>query len=249
MRFGRNFYLAALACGLASAIKLSGLFFFLTIPAYLIAGFILRKINLRGTITNGFLFFLVMGLTIILSNPFLFYSGARQRMLEIQAQKSYEISHGYVHEQSPEYQKGPRYWEPTLSRWYGIPLFLFFIAASLLWGAIHGPEQFVNRILFTWFLPFTIYLLFLVSVKPDHYWLPVMLPLFSCVFIIPAEFWTFLQKQKDAKSLQSGWMARVGLVCRSGYPAFRNIYYQSGIRYILVSSLFWNRKKGLVFTG
>ena len=196
LRFGRNFYLAALACGLASAIKLSGIFFFLTIPAYLLAGFILEKINLRNTITNGFLFVLVMGLTIILSNPFLFYSGARQRMLEIQAQKSYEISHGYVHEQSVEYNKGPRYWEPTLSRWYGVPVFLFFMAASLLWGSKHGPEQFVNRVLFTWFLPFTIYLLFFVSVKPDHYWLPVMLPLFSCVFIIPAEIWTFVQKQK-----------------------------------------------------
>jgi len=195
LRFGWNFYLAALACGLASAIKLSGIFFFLTVPAYILAGLILKKINLRAAFTHGILFVLVMGLTIILSNPFLFYSGARQRMLEIQVQKSYEISHGYVHEESPEYAKGPRYWEPTLSRWYGIPLFLLFIAASLLWGAIHGQEQFVNRILLTWFLPFTLYLLFFVSVKPDHYWLPVMLPLFSCVFIIPAEIWTFLQKQ------------------------------------------------------
>ena len=207
LRFGRNFYLAALACGLASAIKLSGIFFFLTIPAYLLAGFILKKINLRNTVTAGFLFVLVMGLTIILSNPFLFYSGARQRMLEIQAQKSYEISHGYVHEQSVEYSKGPRYWEPTLSRWYGVPVFLFFIAASLLWGSNHGPEQFVNRVLFTWFLPFTIYLLFFVSVKPDHYWLPVMLPLFSCVFIIPAEIWTFVQKQKvQNPSGLAGWL-------------------------------------------
>ncbi len=45
LRFGRNFYLAAAACGMATAIKLLGAFFFLTIPVVVILGILQRKIT------------------------------------------------------------------------------------------------------------------------------------------------------------------------------------------------------------
>ena len=44
LRFGRFFWLAAVFCGLATAIKLQGVFFFLTIPGYILAGLLKKKI-------------------------------------------------------------------------------------------------------------------------------------------------------------------------------------------------------------
>ena len=123
-----------------------------------------KKITLKEVFTRSALFVIIMVVTVILSNPFLFYSSARERMLAIQQEKSYEISHGYTHEESPDYARGPQYWEPTLSRWYGTPLFLGFLALSLLWGTLYGEEQFSNRILLSWILPFSIYILYFVAV-------------------------------------------------------------------------------------
>jgi hypothetical protein len=45
LRFGRNFYFAAVACGLASAIKLLGFAFFLTIPVYVVVGIVQRHLT------------------------------------------------------------------------------------------------------------------------------------------------------------------------------------------------------------
>jgi len=47
LRFGKNFYFAALACGLAVATKLIGLFFFLVIPFYIFLGWHQARIDLR----------------------------------------------------------------------------------------------------------------------------------------------------------------------------------------------------------
>ena len=43
----------------------------------------------------------------------------------------------------------------------------------------------MNGLILTWIIPFSIYLLYFVAVKPDHYWLPVMVPLFSAALNIP----------------------------------------------------------------
>ena len=56
---------------------------------------------------------------------------------------------------------------------------------SLLSGCIWGPNRLLNRLILLWILPFSIYLFYFVAVKPDHYWLPVMLPLYSAALNIP----------------------------------------------------------------
>ena len=46
-RLGKNFYFAAIACGMASAIKLYGFFFFLAIPFYLLVVWRRNKLQLK----------------------------------------------------------------------------------------------------------------------------------------------------------------------------------------------------------
>ena len=182
LRLGVNFYLAAAFCGLAVAIKLLGLFFFLAIPVYLCAAVASRRARLPRAALAGGLFVLVMVGVAVGSNPFLFSSDQRARMVQIQTQKQVELSQGYAHDDPIYYSKGPRWWLSTLDKWYASPLFLGFLFLSLLAGCIWGPRTFTNRLILAWVAPYSIYLLYFVAVKPDHYWLPVMLPLFSSAF-------------------------------------------------------------------
>jgi 4-amino-4-deoxy-L-arabinose transferase-like glycosyltransferase len=179
LRFGKNFYLAAAFCGLAIAIKLLGAFFFLTIPVYLLIGLGKKQITLPRAILSAVLFVLVMAAVSVFSNPFLFSTDQRERMLQIQAEKQEELSKGYSHDDPIYYSKGPQWWVTTLEKWYAPAWFLGLLVLSIVAGCIWGNRRLLNIILLTWIVPYSIYLLYFVAVKPDHYWLPVMLPLFS----------------------------------------------------------------------
>jgi hypothetical protein len=185
-KFGINFYLAAAFCGLATAIKLQGVFFAPTIFIYLLYGRIKNKISIKQAITSSLIFLAIMCAITVLSNPFLFYSGPRQRFLDIQSYKSIELSQGYTHDDPTYYQKGPYWWLWTLKTWYGHPFFWVFSLVSLAAGCFAGSNRMVNRLILLWSLPFSLYLLYFVAVKPDHYWLPVVLPFFSVILNIPS---------------------------------------------------------------
>jgi hypothetical protein len=184
LRFGRNFYIAAAACGVAAGIKLAGFFFFLAIPVYLLAGLVKKILTLKKMLVAGGLFVLVMAAALVVTNPFLYNAGARQEMVSIQTYKTVQLDQGYD-PTDPAYSKGPAYWAWTLGTWFGQPFLLGFLVLSLLVGCIWGPNRLLNNLILVWCIPFTIYLLYFVAVKPDYYWLPVMLPLFSAALNIP----------------------------------------------------------------
>ena len=182
-RLGKYFHLAAAACGLASAIKMFGIFFFLTIPVYLLLAWRRRGVVFKRIILSGLLYVGIMLIVIVLSNPFLFYKGPREDMLAIQSQKSVELSEGYTHEESLYYSLGPEYWRWTLTTYYGDPNFivLLFWLFSLAGAAI--PDRDIYWLLLAWIVPVGIYLMWFVSPKPDHYLLPLLIPLYATVTI------------------------------------------------------------------
>jgi len=97
-RLGKFFYFAAAACGLASAIKLMGFFFFLAIPVYLLIAWKKKSVALKRVISSAVIFLLVMCAVIVCTNPFLFYQSPREEMLAIQSLNTEELSGGYEHE-------------------------------------------------------------------------------------------------------------------------------------------------------
>ena len=182
-KLGKNLYLAAAACGFTSAIKLYGFFFFLTIPVYLLLAWRKKGIAFKKIIISGLLFVGVMLVVILLSNPFLFYKGPREDMLAIQLQKSKELSEGYMHEESLYYSLGPEYWEWTLNVSYGNPNFpiLLFLLVGL--AGVVFPNRNIYWLLLAWLVPVGIYLLWFVSPKPDHYLMPLLVPLYATASI------------------------------------------------------------------
>ncbi len=185
LRFGMHFFLAAAACGVAAGIKFAGFFFFLAIFAYLLAGLLRKALSPRRTLLYAGLFVAVMAAALVISNPFLYNRGAREELVKIQSFKTEELAQGYAHDDPLYYSKGPAWWAWTLETWYAHPLILGFLLLSLLAGCVWGPNRLLNRLILLWVAPFSIYLLYFVAVKPDHYWLPVMLPLFSAALNIP----------------------------------------------------------------
>jgi len=188
-RLEKFFHLGAVVCGLATAIKLMGFFFFLAIPLYLLIAWRKKNHSINKILSSAGLFLLIMGAVIVLTNPFLFYRAPREEMLAIQSLKSAELSGGYPHDESPYYAKGPQYWRWTLKVSYARPWALLIFTAALVIGCLRGTHRENSWLLAAWSIPLAIYLLWFVSPKPDHYMLPLLVPLYSAItsLIFPLE--------------------------------------------------------------
>ncbi|HEY3344105.1 MAG TPA: hypothetical protein VGJ97_04215 [Anaerolineaceae bacterium] len=208
LRLGRNFIFAALACGVATSIKLLGVFFAFAILAYLIASLVTHRANLRQVFARGALFTLVMVATVLLTNPFLINPLERQVMVDTQIEKTKELNIGYTHDDPAMYAKSPAAWDWTLRTWYAGWPFLAFLVLGLAAGCLWGPNTFQNRLILLWVAPYSLYLLYFVAVKPDHYFLPAMLPLFSAALALPGAAAVVLKRWwKDCPS-RAVWITR-----------------------------------------
>ena len=212
LRFGKNFFFAAAACGLATSIKLLGVFFAFAILAYLGAGLATRRIDIRRAVSAGALFTLCMLAVVVVTNPFLVNRGAREEMIKTQQIKTQELRFGYTHDDPTYYQKGPAWWEWTLRTWYGSWFVLGILLVSLVAGCLWGPQTFLNRLILLWVVPYSLYLFYFVAPKPDHYFLPAMLPLFSAAFALPEALKAALKGRWQARPQIAAIVTRTAAV-------------------------------------
>ncbi|MGV8025834.1 MAG: hypothetical protein AB2L18_04690 [Anaerolineaceae bacterium] len=176
-RFSKFFTYAAVACGLSAGTKVIGAFFFLTVLVYLGMGMKRQSLPLRIIAKKAAIFLLVFLLVFLLTNPLLLIPQTRTQILKIQAQQNSFVREGWT--DADVYQTGLSAWLPYFEEWYANAFILLFLLVSLLYGILHGKHRLMNTLLLAWLLPYSIYLIFFVAVKPFHYPLPVMIPLFS----------------------------------------------------------------------
>jgi hypothetical protein len=186
LRFGRNFYLAAFACGLSAATRFYGVFFFLAIAAYLAAGWIKRILNLRQTIGRGAIFAMVMIVTFLLAEPFIFQSTARAKFFRVMGNKQSEMAAGYG-EPDPEhiYRTGWDAWLPFFQQDYAAHFFSIFLIGSVVAGTLYGKQRLFNGMLLAWVVAVTGYLVYFVVVKSTQYMLPLFVPFFAAAVSLP----------------------------------------------------------------
>lgn len=177
LKLGRNFYFAAIACGMASSIKSIGFFFFVAIAGYLAAGLISHRSTWKQTLKAGVLFLLIMVAVFVLTNPLLLSPTHRAAILQVRLDHKYFFTPGWNN--GDVYATGLPSWMPVLNRWYGQTVFLLFTLASLGVACFYGEQKRLNRLIAAWALPLGIYLIAFIAIKPDHYWMPVLLPVFS----------------------------------------------------------------------
>ncbi|MFN8386993.1 MAG: hypothetical protein U0X92_11300 [Anaerolineales bacterium] len=202
--FSRNFYLAALSTGLATGTKVIGLFFFLAIPAYLIIGMVSQRITWRVMIIRALMFLGIMVAAIFISNPFLFLPSQFLRMLHIMSQQSEAMSTGWT----LTYAKGPESWLPILQELYGQPIFIILSFIALGLGIWRGANRLYYLMIALWAIPFFIYVLFSIAIKPTHFFLPILLPVYSSLIVL-FEFPPFSSNQPPTRLL---WFSGVLIV-------------------------------------
>jgi hypothetical protein len=190
-RFESNFALAAAATGLAAGTKVIGLFFALAIPTYLLIGVISKKLTWRKAILQGALFVGIMSAVIVISNPFLLLSSQRTEMIKTLTRQSRSMSEGWT----LSYAKGPASWLQIINSLYGQLIFVVLALIALALGIWRGQNRVRYLLIATWALPLGLYILFTVAIKPTHFFLPVLLPIYSSLVVL-FEFPPFTTKTK-----------------------------------------------------
>ncbi len=187
LKFGRMFFLAAVTCGLATAIKLWGLFFVLAIGGYLLAGVMQKKISLKIALISGLEFILVMMGTIVITSPGLLAPYIRNGALQGWATQQNSLLHGY-NEPDPTgaYATGISNWLKFFGYYFMKPFFFLFAVISLLIGSIWGSQKTLNRLVLAWCVVVVIFLFTFTAMKAFQYMLPLMLPLFLGALLFPS---------------------------------------------------------------
>jgi len=186
LRFGRHFYLAAVFCGLATAIKLWGFFFGLTIAGYLLAGFLQKKLTVKKMILSGLLFVFAMFGTIVLSSPSLMAPYIARVALRGWLPRQSTLLYGYGPDASGYYDTGLVNWLKYFGYHYMKGYFFYFSFFALIVGSLWGSRVYLNRILLGWCTATAFFLVYFVAMKNFQYMLPVAIPLCCGAFLFPA---------------------------------------------------------------
>lgn len=200
-QFGRNFFISAFFCGLVIGIKTIGVFFAPVIGYLLISGLIQKQISWKKVVLYGLGFIAVMVAIVFISNPLLFIESARERIIRVHVDHNYFFTHGWADDDP--YGVGWNAWEPVLNGWYAPNSFLVFGLIALLWNTFKGSHTKISRLFLAWILPYSIYVIYVIAVKPDHYWMPVMLPFFAGMFFTIEYFWTRFREERRKGSARA----------------------------------------------
>ena len=184
LKFGRNFYLAALFCGLAVATKQIGLFFFLAIPLYIFLGWRRKSIDTRRAVGLAAAFVAIMVAVFVFTNPFLFWASERKLALRTQITLHKHIAAGFT----VLYHNSPLTWFSVVAENYSTLPFLALAFVAAIIASIKSERRLLNGLILAWVIPFSLYIAFALVIRPKHFPLPILLPLYSA---LPAYFTVF----------------------------------------------------------
>jgi len=187
LRYGKNFYMAAVSIGLCAAIKLWGFFFFLVVGGYILAGFIEKKIDFLGMVKVGLLFILIMSITILASSPSLLIPWVRKAGLK-SIQDYYPVLREGYDEPDPlgVYRTGLPAWMVFFRVHYMHDFFFYFSLFAAVAGSLFGSQKYLNRLILGWCLVVGGYLVFFIATKSFQYMLPLMVPFYASAFLFPS---------------------------------------------------------------
>ena len=206
LRFGKNFCMAAVACGLAIATKLIGLYFFLAVGLTLVLGLIQKKISVWQLIKYALFFILLMGLITLVFSPYLLSYWERSEFIMAMSTQSAAISAGW----GVIYAKGLSASWPLVQHYYGEMIFLLVCLGSVVWGIFKSSNRLLYGLILAWFIPLSV-MVFFFSYFKYQYWMPAVLPVLSCVVVLLPKKLEFDRKQSAAKWFQLALLAVVAI--------------------------------------
>jgi hypothetical protein len=182
LHFGWDFLIAAIFSGVATAIKLVGVYFFLAVGLTLLLGVLLKKVSWKRLVGMAIAFLLVMGIAFVAANPFLLSHWARTAYGYIFNKQTWLLEEGY----GVIYEKGLAAAWPLIHESFGELAFIFIAIGAAIWGAWRGSQRLMHALILAWLIPLSVVVFFLTHFK-FQYWMPVALPLISSVAILLPE--------------------------------------------------------------
>ncbi|NPV75311.1 MAG: hypothetical protein HPY59_02945 [Anaerolineae bacterium] len=203
LHFGRNFFLAAISCGLATGTKHLGLFFVLAVPVYILWGVFSKRLRWGKAVGLGALFVLLMTLAVVVSNPLLLLPMERAEIIAVQKLQFQQTSVGILTaNQQTFFADG---YPEDIRIHYGEALFILLAFSSLVAGILKPERRLLNVLILTWMIPLT-FVILNFGTRRTHYFLPVMIPLFSTFANV---FLPFSPSTQTAVDRFERWYSRV----------------------------------------
>ncbi|MEW6650153.1 MAG: hypothetical protein AB1453_08185 [Chloroflexota bacterium] len=206
LRLGGNFLLSAVLIGIASALKLAGLFFFLAVGLVILSALVEKKAAISRAVAMGMAYLAVMAGSFVLANPFLLSEWARTEYIYTFNKQVSLVREGY----EVFYQRGIQAAFPILREYYGAGIILIPALYAAVSGLFDPQRRLLNGIILANFIPLTINIFFVTHFK-FQYWLPAVLPLIACVALLLPEKPAHLLKNVCARAVSLA-MSAIALV-------------------------------------
>ena len=216
LRFGSNFYLSAIACGLSITSKTLGVLFFSTYLVYLVYGLITKKLSIGKAFGKAGIFLLLMAATVVISMPQLLMPMERAEIIAVFKGNLAENSKGFWIISGGLAQNWRTFTEYISTYYSGWWIFLPALG-FLIAGILQQKTRLLALITATWLATYCAYFLFIAVTLRPHYFLPVFLPLFASVaFFWPQEDVPTNQPFKLKTAPARFWVNTAGVVLLAG---------------------------------
>jgi hypothetical protein len=181
LKLGRSFYIAAAICGLAAGIKYTGVFFALSIPIYLIWAGVTQKYPAVNVLKAAGIFAGIMLAVLIITNPLLLLPQERAAIIETQTLQFQQTGTGILQITSkPYFAEG---FPADFSFHYGEIEFLMISLAAVVLGMLYSKKKWYYAVVLAFIIPMALTINFSAT-RRTHYFLPVILPLVSCLYVL-----------------------------------------------------------------
>ncbi|NMB55314.1 MAG: hypothetical protein GYA15_11485, partial [Leptolinea sp.] len=88
------------------------------------------------------------------------------------------------------------------------------------YNAVRGRIQGISRQFLAWIIPFSLYVIYTIAVKPDHYWMPVMLPLFAGIIPMAENLWLEFSACRKSEPRRAA-LILIGLIVTFSFLLFQ----------------------------
>ncbi len=163
LHFGWDFLIAAVCCGIATAIKLVGVYFFLAVGVTLFLGLLLKNVSIKRLAGMAITFLIVMGVAFVTANPFLLSHWARTAYGYIFQKQAFLLAEGY----GVVYEKGLTAAWPLIHESFGELAFIGIALGAAIWGALRGPQRLFQTLILAWFVPLSVVVFFFTRLSSN----------------------------------------------------------------------------------
>jgi hypothetical protein len=211
LRFGKNFYFSAIACGMAISTKVLGVLFVTTYIVYLLYGIFSKRLNIGKALSKAGLFLLIMLATIVISTPQLIMPQERAELIAVFKGNLAENTQGFWVKSGGVVTNWATFKEYIRLYYDGWILLLAACGFAVL-GLWQRKNRLISLWTSIWAVTYCAYFICIAATMRPHYFLPALLPFFALI----AYEWEDFPQFSAEKSIPHTYLNREFLLPAAG---------------------------------